>query len=966
MTVALALASLLGLARSRTGRGAEAPLAPAPATAATPAGPAIAPAAAPATPSLPVTAAARPAAGPAARPRVDLQAALTPDHRRIAGRVVIAIPNPSATTLHEARLWLYPNHLSHRPAALGDVNFHWLYPAGFSPARIELTAARVEGRPVPVSLSASPAGPDTVAVLPLPTPVPPGGEARVELEFTTTIPDRLGNFGWHGTQCRLMGGFYPSAMHVGARGFDASAPPDRIDVVATISSSPDQELFVDGVRRPPATSTLHVESQNVSYLSLVADGPLAVDAVSEAGFGARYFHHGRRPPSSANEVLPYVREDRVGLVLQAMKTAFAFLDGEGLSAGAAPAGPDGRQPRPVVLIEAPLRHELVRAHGDVLLVSDRLFEIFPLDSLRKFHRLELVRALFMAVMEERMTRLEPDADVIPAAQMLAAYLTDRLTVQTFRKLEFARELLRPLAFIPAVDQLMYAPLVASSSSYFGDLGAGDPLGDDLLQIAHRRAGGRLLYSKLEDLIGSVGMSRVARLMLHESVPMRTAAAREFGADLDWFWRQWLDGPEPRVNYRLASVRAADPTSGQFIIDVERQGAEVREPVEVRVIDRSGGRRELVWNEPGRSHRFVVDLPAGLASVELDPRHRLLETPTGALDAEDDPLSDNRVPRRWRLIYSGFGALVDVTALTASLAAAVLLKPQHDLRNEFLFLVEHSPAVEGGLQASYERRFGRQADANRLASALGLGLGAARIDPGFGVASGESMQPGWRLSGSLFLEHDDRDYKIDPWKAFGVQAAIGYALTALDDGERLWQWTAGLETLRLFELAPGHVLALDLETSATSGALRRRSQLLRLGGSPGLRGYGLDELLGRGRVLGRLELRDRYVSDLDWNLGHFTSVRGLAGNLFVEAGVVTSCASLSAGGGDVFYDVGYSFRVLHDAFGVYQQMLSIDLAIPLDRRDRVCLGQHSWDVTDGTTTRIRRPPFVILVSFLPAF
>ncbi len=63
---------------------------------------------------------------------------------------------------------------------------------------------------------------------------------------------------------------------------------------------------------------------------------------------------------------------------------------------------------------------------------------------------------------------------------------------------------------------------------------------------------------------------------------------------------------------------------------------------------------------------------------------------------------------------------------------------------------------------------------------------------------------------------------------------------------------------------------------------------------------------------------------------------------------------------VFVDVGYSFRVLHDAFGVHQQLLSIDVAVPLNRHApyTTCLGVPIADAN--------RPPFVVLVSFFPSF
>src|SRR6185312_10511470 len=156
---------------------------------------------------------------------------------------------------------------------------------------------------------------------------------------------------------------------------------------------------------------------------------------------------------------------------------------------------------------------------------------------------------------------------------------------------------------------------------------------------------------------------------NEGVPLRRAAAETFGADLDWFWRQWL-GPLPRVNYRLESVRVTPAAGGgdHLEIDVRREGQLIREPVEVAVADRAGVTHTLRWDDATAGHRFAIDLPAGLKSVEVDPRERLVETALGSLRPSDDPRYDNRRPLRWRLLYEGFGALLNITALTANFTA----------------------------------------------------------------------------------------------------------------------------------------------------------------------------------------------------------------------------------------------------------------------------------------------------------
>jgi len=89
------------------------------------------------------------------------------------------------------------------------------------------------------------------------------------------------------------------------------------------------------------------------------------------------------------------------------------------------------------------------------------------------------------------------------------------------------------------------------------------------------------------------------------------------------------------------------------------------------------------------------------------------------------------------------------------------------------------------------------------------------------------------------------------------------------------------------------------------------------------------------------------------------VRGLAGTLFADGAAVTGCDGYAFSRHGLFADVGYSFRVLHETLGVYQQMLSVDLAIPLNRpaQPRDCF---------GVPPDVVRPRFVVLLSFLPNF
>jgi hypothetical protein len=879
---------------------------------------------------------------------------------RAFGRAHYRVSNTTAETLRSVPLWLYPNHLAERPAALGDVNFHWLYPGLFSPASMEVGDARVDGKAVPFTIEDTDAGARTLARVTLPRPLPPGGTAALELAFETTLPHRFGAFGCDGVRCRLMGGFYPMPAHLGAGGWELAAGPDRVAARVAVAAPEGVALVVNGTHvLARGREVVTVDTDDVPYATLISDRGFYTSSVEAAGVHLDYLHRRPRPPDSEDQPLPYVsfREDIPGLVLEAARHALEFLGEQGLPSG----------PRNLTLVEAQLRHELVQVHGDVVLVSDQIFGIFPVQRLRKYHRFELVRAVFTAVLADALARGEVPEDRELAAGVLASYLLDVFTLREFKKIEFAKDLLRPVDFIPAVDRLMYAPLVASAATYFGEVGDDDPIRDDVRRFANRSPSPRLLYSKLLDLLGPAGMTRLPRAMLGGGQPLREAAAEIFGADLRWFWVQWL-GPRPRVNYRLAGVRVTPrpPAAGtgesagvHVAIDVERQGDDVLEPVEVLVEDKAGGSRTLTWRTRGPRATLEVDLPAGLKSVEVDPRARLVETSLGSLRPSDDPLYDNRSPARWRLIYEGFGALLNVTALTAAFEAAFVLKPQHDLRHALLLTAFHTDATTIGAGGYYDWFFGRQADRNTLTSALEGGLTVSRLDPSFGLQAGETPRPGTTLRGRFGLDHDTRDYIIDPWRAVGLSLVGSTALTFLDDGRRQSQLGAGAEALRLFELLPGHVLGVDVSAEARFGTFAVPSQLTDAGGVGGLRGYLPGELLARANVAGRVQLRDDYVTELNWNLLHFTTVRALAGTVFAEAAALTTCDGYAFSRERVFTDVGYSFRVLHDAFGVYQQLLSLDVAVPLrSRAEDTCLGR--------ATPALPSLPFTFLITFLPNF
>jgi hypothetical protein len=78
---------------------------------------------------------------------------------------------------------------------------------------------------------------------------------------------------------------------------------------------------------------------------------------------------------------------------------------------------------------------------------------------------------------------------------------------------------------------------------------------------------------------------------------------------------------------------------------------------------------------------------------------------------------------------------------------------------------------------------------------------------------------------------------------------------------------------------------------------------------------------------------------------------------VDAGLLSPCDGYTLFGRDTGYaTAGYALRFFYDNFGTLQQLTRIDVAVPIGRRERTCLGDRS----------IAGPPVALYVSFVPPF
>jgi hypothetical protein len=412
---------------------------------------------------------------PDLRANLDLQLDL--DEGVLRGVEEIALVNSSTLPLTKVPLVLYPNRFRTLDPAINDFNFDRYHAPRFDDGGIRLDDVTTpDGRAMSIETPLYPSMPEgTYVGARLDPPVAPGAVARVRVRFTTKIPDRFGPFGRRDRTALVEGGVWP---YVPARGrdgvFDPAAGPmlARLDVkVVTTPADADvvigHELFTP-VQRSEARATIEARAL---FIGASVDGRLTVLA--------------SRPEDAKAPAIwalgPTGDEERarrtVDLAHEAAVAAREWLPGI----------PRDR----ILLVQSPLRDRIAHTAGDAVLVSDHLFEVFPL--IDGFHEIEVFHATLLHLIRRSplVARLEPtDAPWVTEAlawTIAQEWWKHRKGI----KGEDVRSFLDTFSFIPAVDALLRAPRFPESDLFYGRFyEPPDAIVDELDRFGTRRRGSR--------------------------------------------------------------------------------------------------------------------------------------------------------------------------------------------------------------------------------------------------------------------------------------------------------------------------------------------------------------------------------------------------------------------------------------------------------------------------------------------
>jgi len=867
----------------------------------------------------------------------------------LQGEVKISFRWKGKNPLEKLGIWLFPNLFDHPPPWIDDRTKPWVYPAGFSEGRMELTEIKRGSRKTPldsVEYMAHPAddlgnNSDRItAFVPLNPPVMHGDSGKITIKFSLEIPEKTGRLGRYADVLSLASDWFPRLTAISADGtvlfehlpaesqysISMNMPSSFHAVIGTKYVHPESDHSARSVHfsqktavPPPVVLFRKAETQE-------QDSPHRVRLVAMPTSCAPVGDStDRQDPVSYDIIDDLSCYDRFERLFKVISSGLDFMAARGL-----------KEPTntPFVVMEIPLRTHLTGRFSGGIIISDRLYDLVDLESALHFHDFQVLRSLFTHLA----WRMTSDRENDQIRHWVAEFLGFHWTQEYYRNSEESRDspedILGWLSFIPAVDQFLYGGWAQFRESYFSPVLESDTPREAPWNFNNHNPSGRLLYEKAADLVGKSSLRRAVSHYASGKNNLVHYLEREAGENLDWFFEQWKL-PYPAMNYRIADTSSVLMDYGKYRhrAVIKRDGEQVREPVEVAFFDNAGNQALKKWDGRGSEGTVEWMSEAGLKKVEIDPDSRLVEDYELA---SNHPRSDNATSHPMRApVLSKIMLSAEAVEGIPLLEALFVVRRENDLHHSLLLGAEYQ-VRGGGVDLTYLYYWGPKRNKDSLRWFAGPFIKGFRYRGTFGASEKlkDEEIPGTSFEAGLLAGYDNRYYFFDPKEGIGASLAVSSINTFLDNGETLSGGRTTGRVFNLFPLAFRHTLALYGQAGISFGELLP-SQISNISGKQALRGFESDETAGRAAAFAALEYRHVLFEDVDINLARLIWLERLQGVLFVAGG--TTSGTDNYGGmfstERLFAEAGYGLRFHVLWLGAQQGLLGIDLAVPVHPLDR---------------------------------
>ena len=817
-------------------------------------------------------------------PQYEIHATFHEAIHQLEGTIKITFVNDSADPLSEIYLLLYPNLYSEKDTKINKTYYQRAYPVQFNPGSIQMTSViDRHGNTVPFDLNTTKN--KTVMKMRLASPVLPQGHIEFSIQFRTAIPEKHGVFGYYRDLAVLQGGWHPhlAAWIDGKWNLLRPPLPAHYRVRLTLH----KEIKV--MASLPSTQ----ESHDGDEMSLLYEGELPFFSLA---FGqnvvqltlqidrVKFNYHTREENQKyAEQVIREVKE----------ATAY-FLEQMG--------------PLPetqLQISEAYLHQDLTSVGYRMFYISPAIFKILP--SLKRFHEANIANGIFALLWRERIPHeenwvIEGLAERTGAAFMAQRYGGDASLGQR----------LKPFAFIPFIDDILYSKNIPLRQVYFKE-SIPPYLNEEFLFFMRPRPEGITFFRKLTNLLGKATVDEIVSsyqkaLTSNTAVPFREVAIKVSGVNLDWFFDQWLES-NPSLDFGIERIdRKKNETGHQTSLVVRKYGEGI-EPVEILANEENGERTRLLWDGKGDRYEHILHTASRVKMVEVDPDHQ----------SSDPNRINNQTPQAWKILLNRIKVSHDVNTGQTSYSAGILYQPVHDKSKQFGLTVSRADPWDT-TRLEYSRLLKTRHTLTGGVSYLGT-----RTLPNQPIEAAAGI-----VHFSYTLSYPDipfLSYYIEKLTGRYPNVKLTYEINRQITGDKDDSlFINKIDMRRNFVFSNYHEVATRFFAGQAFGKLFENDRFF-LGGDGGIRGYTPFELEGDNIGFFSLEYRFPIQYERGYYINGVALTHTLQGVVFGDAGEVTDSRN-------IFHfsryksDIGMGIRWYLDMFGFYPTVLRLDAASPL--------------------------------------
>ena len=807
--------------------------------------------------------------------RYDITAAYNEKKHTIEGSEWITFTHSGETALSEIYLFLYPNLYREKHANNTKNKYQQAYPVAFNPGSIEILSMwDAEGNKLtPTDFFDA----KTLTKILLPVPIPPKATYSLFIQFRTRIPERYGVFGYFRDWVTLQGGWHPYLPPLKNGKWALQGLPSPSQFYVDLSVPNDMEVIASAPLGQKVETSTAVES--IPFFSLSIGRAMIKEEKYINGVDLVYTYS--------------KRNKRYGeQVFKAAESALSFF----LST-------EGSLPQmKLQLTNAVLYKDIVTTGSRLLYVDSRLFKVFPL--LKKYHEIRVAKGVFSFLWQKALPWEDPWV-----IELMASITSDQFAKERYPNESGLQTWLKPIAFLPLVDHILYADDPLFRQIYFQKTA----FESETLDSFHWPT--LPIYPRLQRLISPEDLEWVLidykeQIQRGERPQLKTLLLNE---DENGTVKQFFEKEFRRtgsVDFGIKRVvRKQVGDMYQTTIDLKKEGLGV-EPLEILVHEKDGTQIPLRWNGEENSYKTMVTTLSPVTVVEIDKEEITSDTYRG----------DNRDPEKWKFLLQRINLDYDLTTHFVQYDMGLQFQPIYNTRNRINLDFSHTePKDIGSIQYS------RVLPNNHIVT-TGLSYQSPNPIPGLVVDEAVSAV---HLSYSLIHPHIPFVQEYMEWLTgrhpqWGITFGTYKSLTGNSSDYTI---NGVFDLRRSFVFSNYHQFQTRLLTGFSDGGLLENNRFF-LGGENGLRGYTELRFGGENINLLSLEYRFPLLYETDINLSGLALTHTLQGVIFSDFGTVGKRSSL-LNLREYKTDAGYGVRWFVDFLGVMPMTFGLDVAWPIN-------------------------------------